>query len=395
MKKILICALALNCAFTVVAAQGTENGTHTSFSHWSVGLKGGANYFRVVPSTIIHPNNERIHAILGGTVEYSFNPLAGIGLELVTNPYGSEVDASRTLDGSTFDVVPYFSVNLSNLLAPYRNGFWRKLNIYSESGLGIGFYNYSLNNAPVTVRRTALARTGINMEYNFCKLLALAVEGQYRFYERSDLGGEAISKGYCEALNATVGLRVKFGAFRKQHARNCSMVKSSRLSVKNKFTGDLKETTASLDSVEQANVYLKRKLQVLQERLNALAFNQDSVTVKDSPVASFQNIEFKFDSSTLTEASLPVLDQIAGVLLNDGFWSLLQISGNADSTGPAKYNRVLSVRRANMVKNYLTSKKVQSSKITTVGNGEEKPIATNATSEGRQKNRRVDFEIVK
>jgi outer membrane protein OmpA-like peptidoglycan-associated protein len=82
-------------------------------------------------------------------------------------------------------------------------------------------------------------------------------------------------------------------------------------------------------------------------------------------------------------------------MLKNASWTNFKIYGNADSTGPAEYNQTLSENRANTVKDYLVSKGLPAEKITKIGNGEEKPIATNDTPEGRQKNRRVDFEIIK
>ena len=69
------------------------------------------------------------------------------------------------------------------------------------------------------------------------------------------------------------------------------------------------------------------------------------------------------------------------------------ISGHTDSIGTDAYNQKLSERRAAAVKDYLVSKGIASSKITTIGKGETQPVATNKTKEGRQKNRRVDIEF--
>ena len=220
MKKILLSTLLMVFAIAFTNAQNVETCANAPVSHWSVGLKGGADYFRAAPSA--GSRSDRIHLILGGTLEYSITPLAGIGVELLNNPYGFSNNVQK-LDASTFDVVPYLSVNLSNLLIPNRNAFWSKVNIFSESGMGVGFYNYSLNNASTTNGKTMLAKTGLNAEYNISKSLALGLEGQYRYYDRATMGGANFSKGHCEALTATIGLRYKFGAKVKQHARNISM----------------------------------------------------------------------------------------------------------------------------------------------------------------------------
>ena len=63
------------------------------------------------------------------------------------------------------------------------------------------------------------------------------------------------------------------------------------------------------------------------------------------------------------------------------------------SIGTERYNQRLSERRAAAVKEYLVSKGIASSKVTTIGKGETQPVATNKTAEGRQKNRRVDIEF--
>jgi len=221
MKKLLFIAILSVFSTTVAWAQDADTTMTTPISHWSIGLKGGTNYFRSAPAPATR--FERMHFILGGSVEYSITPLVGIGVELLNNPYGGDINNTTTLEASTFDVVPYLSVNLSNLLSPYRDGFWKKVNIYSETGFGGGFYNYSVNNNPETNSFTLMAKTGINAEYNISKHWALGLEGQYRYYDHSNMAGSTLPKGYSEALTATLGLRFKFGAAKKPHARNISM----------------------------------------------------------------------------------------------------------------------------------------------------------------------------
>ena len=71
----------------------------------------------------------------------------------------------------------------------------------------------------------------------------------------------------------------------------------------------------------------------------------------------------------------------------------IQINGYTDSSGPAEYNKILSEKRANSVKELLVESGVDSSLITTRGFGESDPIASNATPEGRKQNRRVSIVI--
>jgi len=71
----------------------------------------------------------------------------------------------------------------------------------------------------------------------------------------------------------------------------------------------------------------------------------------------------------------------------------VEVAGHTDSVGTDAYNQKLSERRAAAVKDYLVSKGIAASKVTTIGKGESQPVATNKTAEGRQKNRRVDIEF--
>jgi outer membrane protein OmpA-like peptidoglycan-associated protein len=71
----------------------------------------------------------------------------------------------------------------------------------------------------------------------------------------------------------------------------------------------------------------------------------------------------------------------------------LTISGHTDNVGDDNKNMQLSIDRAIAVGKYITDKGIDSSRITTQGFGETKPIADNKTSKGRTENRRVEFEI--
>ena len=73
--------------------------------------------------------------------------------------------------------------------------------------------------------------------------------------------------------------------------------------------------------------------------------------------------------------------------------STVQVVGHTDNTGTAVYNQDLSVRRAGAVSGILIGAGVEPSRIQSFGRGEDQPIATNLTPEGRALNRRVDITI--
>ena len=104
-------------------------------------------------------------------------------------------------------------------------------------------------------------------------------------------------------------------------------------------------------------------------------------------------IEFDFDKDMVRPQHHNDVKKIADTLAKYSEANV-KLAGHTDSIGTDAYNMDLSKRRANMVKKYLeTVFKVKASRISTVGYGESKPIASNDTSEGRQRNRRVVAEI--
>ncbi len=102
---------------------------------------------------------------------------------------------------------------------------------------------------------------------------------------------------------------------------------------------------------------------------------------------------FAVNSSSLLAGSYDELNRVANVLKQYPETNI-QIAGHTDSTGAEDYNQRLSERRAESVKNALVGMGVNPSRITTVGYGESKPIASNNTEAGRQQNRRVEIRII-
>jgi OOP family OmpA-OmpF porin len=101
---------------------------------------------------------------------------------------------------------------------------------------------------------------------------------------------------------------------------------------------------------------------------------------------------FDFDKSVLRPDGKKAIDDALAKLRGVDL-EMVIATGHTDSIGTAQYNQRLSERRAASVKDYLVSKGIPASKITTIGKGKSQPVATNKTAEGRQKNRRVDIEF--
>ena len=74
--------------------------------------------------------------------------------------------------------------------------------------------------------------------------------------------------------------------------------------------------------------------------------------------------------------------------------TVVEVAGHTDSTGSDAYNQGLSERRANSVSAYLSAQGVIPQRLITLGMGEKRPIADNASTSGRQANRRVEITMV-
>nr|WP_315048000.1 OmpA family protein [uncultured Campylobacter sp.] len=105
-------------------------------------------------------------------------------------------------------------------------------------------------------------------------------------------------------------------------------------------------------------------------------------------------VNFATDSSKISPEFMNQIKNVSDVLVAHPDYKVI-LEGHTDSTGSNAYNQKLSERRAAAVGGALKSFGVDASRITTVGYGETKPIATNATKAGRAQNRRVDAKFRK
>ena len=107
-----------------------------------------------------------------------------------------------------------------------------------------------------------------------------------------------------------------------------------------------------------------------------------------------KSILFNSGKSTIKAESAAVLADILKIL-NEYPNASFTIEGHTDSIGSAPSNQKLSEKRAAAVERFLVDKGVDPSRLSSIGYGEEKPIATNMYKDGREKNRRVEINLVK
>jgi OOP family OmpA-OmpF porin len=105
------------------------------------------------------------------------------------------------------------------------------------------------------------------------------------------------------------------------------------------------------------------------------------------------NLFFDLDKYVIRAESYPELKRMANIIKENDL--RIEIQGHTDNTGSPAYNKELSEKRANAVREYLIAQGIGAAKISIQGLGETQPVASNDTEEGRAQNRRVEIKFVK
>ena len=116
--------------------------------------------------------------------------------------------------------------------------------------------------------------------------------------------------------------------------------------------------------------------------------------LKEGATLTVDKLFFKADSDEIQSESYKVLDELAAAINQRSDIKKIEIGGHTNGLPPTDYCERLSTARAKQIFNYLTSKKVNRSRLVYKGYGKRLPIATNETPEGRRKNQRVEIKIL-
>jgi len=117
------------------------------------------------------------------------------------------------------------------------------------------------------------------------------------------------------------------------------------------------------------------------------------VEVTADKIVIREKIQFDLNKATIKSDSHELLGEIVDVFKENPHIKKVSIEGHTDDQGSDAYNVKLSDQRAKSVLDYLVSKGIDAKRLTSKGFGESKPIASNATEEGKEQNRRVEFLI--
>lgn len=225
-----------------------------------------------------------------------------------------------------------------NLLAFYRLA--GAANLTPVMGLGLGATRID-DYSPSNVKLSLLARAGL--EYAF--LPAMTISGLVDYQYVSKIMGD-MPTDPAHVINPQIALTWYYG-------------------------GDDKSTTPATEP----------------EKTTDVVSTQKSATTRSTVNKPDINIEFDFEKSEVKSQYLPKLKQLAQEMKSSNNLTGY-IEGHADSTGPEEFNDTLSLSRAHAVRNILIGYGADEARLVAEGFGENRPVASNATASGRQKNRR-------
>lgn len=180
------------------------------------------------------------------------------------------------------------------------------------------------------------------------------------------------------------------------HAKRLTTLEDQRDSSRSDLAqaeGQLSESQQELERAKAQRQQLEARLTAATQSLAGMAQLQQE---PDRIVMTLSgSVLFKHNSAQLLPIARERLREVATVLKEYESGNQIVIEGHTDSKGSDDYNRDLSEKRAQSVRDYLVSEGVSQSVVSAIGRGEDEPLASNDTAEGRANNRRVEIVISK
>lgn len=161
-----------------------------------------------------------------------------------------------------------------------------------------------------------------------------------------------------------------------------------------RVSGNVVDVTGEVDNEatrQQVVSLISTQLNPTYTVRNGLRVSAAGQEAVDAALAN-RIIEFEPGNATLTASGIQVLDQLLPVLKQLGT-TKFEVIGHTDAQGSRQRNVALSAARADAVKAHLVSKGVAPELIQTSGVGPDRPVASNDTSEGRARNRRIELRV--
>ena len=309
----------------------------------------------------------------GGYLSLQRNFTEHVGVRL-TGLY-QYLDSYRFIPGVAYSTTQSFIGDLDLLyyLAPCES-----VSPYFLAGLAGSDNSLSANIADPSlyVNKFALQATiGFGVEWKVDPEWKIVSEFGYHWSDNSQLDGNDPNYGDHDAY-----MTVKVGALyyfsKGEPSKYCQL-----------YTG-IKDEARDMTNYDRIDEMIKKNIP--KEVIKEVVVEKGSTASSDKWVLI--GVNFAFNSSKLSGEAFPILYDAAKTLLKNPDVKV-EIQGYCDYIGSDAYNKKLSQRRAETVKDYLESKGVASSRLTAVGYGKTDFVADNKTEDGRAANRRIEFKV--
>ncbi len=149
-------------------------------------------------------------------------------------------------------------------------------------------------------------------------------------------------------------------------------------------------TVHSEGGVQRGYDVVAVKTKEMEQEMQATTADGWAKQIAESGRASIYGVNFDTGKATIRADSEKVLNEVATLLRNQPEWYMV-VAGHTDNVGADAVNVPLSRQRAEAVIAWLASQGIEKARLTPAGFGSRKPVADNATEDGRAKNRRVDL----
>ena len=171
-----------------------------------------------------------------------------------------------------------------------------------------------------------------------------------------------------------------------QMRKEAEQARAAALAAQEEAQRQAQLARSDADKAKKEQVELRGRL---LQQLNTIMETRDTAR---GLIMNMSDVLFDFGKATLRPNAREALAKVSGILL--AYPSLrVQVEGHTDSIGSDAFNQNLSEKRAFGVRDYLVSQNVDGNRLTATGFGKTRPIASNDTNEGRQKNRRVELIV--
>lgn len=447
-KLILTVLLCFGITHSRIFAQSQDNNQNidnqlkaipaTQYRTWSVSVSAGL----LSPFTIFSSNSHQDFTSPDLQAGYDLN-----FKDQLTHSFGLQADfmggklkadhAQINVSGKApytqFDSKLNFSASLSGNFIIARVGIMQP---YATFGLGVISYTPTLYNIDVVTnagsQSSFFVPVGVGLKFNITHNINLDLGYQANFIGSDNVDGYVFGSTNDRFAYTHIGLEFALGKRLRPQMANSSATDAIIVTymMRERLLKDsLQEQQSKFYQAKLKNDRLQNNLDATNTELSKYTKDSDGdgvadvfdkcpntpagtkidsngcpiivrkpyvrvvVTAPDKQVAydASRYLAFNGKTAIINESSYPTLDKLAQLLTKKNL--ILKLDGYTDNRGNADANLKLSRDRAAAVKAYLVKKGVNESRIEAFGYGEDEPIASNKTAEGRELNRRVEFTL--